>query len=752
MPIRPTRPHRQPTTPRPTRARAITASIGVAVLAASLIPAAPASAADPVVTIDWSSTQQAIDGFGASGAFQQAAGIQAMPEPQRSQILELLFSRTAGAGLSIVRNDIGDGGTWSDAAGGPHGTILPSDPGTGTPVYDWTKDDDQVWLMKEAQKRGVQTFFSTAWSPPAWMKTNNSVENGGALRADKYQAYADYLAAYIKGYREQHGLTISAVSFTNEPNHSFSYSSSDWTAENVRDFVKVLGPTLTTAGVSADIIAAEEASASDALVAKTLEDPAARAELDITGFHGYASGPVGQEPSRLANKRLWLTETSYMNVTDASINAGLDWAGRMYDFLSTNVNAVNYWWLATVKQQGGEGLITLHPATNTFTPTKRLFTMGNWSRFVRPGWVRVAATVPAAVTNAQVKLTAFRSPGTGEFAQVAINSSNVPVTFDLALGGGTTALTPYRTSATESLAQLPDIPVAGGTATVTLAPRSVTTFTGSGAPASSGQGTLIADDTDTRGGNAQYSFSGGWSRNANQPAAYNGGDTYSKVAGKSYRVTFVGTKAVIHGVNAPSAGIAAVSVDGGPETLVDLYATSRTDDVPIFSTGDLPLGQHSVRVRVTGTKNASSSDTWVTADRAVVTTQGPTIVNDTATGTGLKQVEYRGDWSSWWRENGAFRKDNHYSKTEGASMVFRFANQARLFAATGPNAGLASISVDDGPEKIVDLYSAERIDGQQLISTPWLPSGKHTITVTVLGKKNAAATDSYVSIDRFDAY
>src|SRR5512133_3852509 len=57
--------------------------------------------------IYWNRTGQEIDGFGASGAFRQARNLMNFPEPQRSEVLDILFSPTKGAGLSIVRNIVG---------------------------------------------------------------------------------------------------------------------------------------------------------------------------------------------------------------------------------------------------------------------------------------------------------------------------------------------------------------------------------------------------------------------------------------------------------------------------------------------------------------------------------------------------------------------------------------------------------------------------------------------------------------------
>ena len=74
--------------------------------------------------------------------------------------------RKKGIGLSIVRNIIGDGGDWGEAIDGPTPSIQPEEG-----VWNWSGDEDQIPLMKAAAQRGCTRFVSTAWSPPAWMKT-----------------------------------------------------------------------------------------------------------------------------------------------------------------------------------------------------------------------------------------------------------------------------------------------------------------------------------------------------------------------------------------------------------------------------------------------------------------------------------------------------------------------------------------------------------------------------------------------------
>ena len=422
----------------------------------------PASAATGV-TVTWTDVRQTIDGFGASGAFQRATYLMNMTEPNRSAVLDALFSQTTGAGLSIVRNIVGDGSTLSD--GVP--TIEPS---LGNWV--WTGDEGEVWLMQQAQTRGATRFMSTVWSPPAWMKDNGSII-GGSLATSHYQDFANYLSMYVRGYQTNHNLSIYAVSLANEPCISVSYSSTCWTGAQFRDFLKNnLAPTFQTDGVTAKVMIGEKDSWDETPDAESLADSTAAARVDIVGGHNYSGTIAPFSNAASHGKSVWETEVSYFSNNDSSITDGLTWAKRTHDFMSTaNANAYLYWWLV-VEKTDGEGLVQINTSNNTYTLNKRLFTLGNYARFVRPGWVRIGST---ANPTTNVYTTAYKDPSTGKFAIVVINSNSSAQTIDILPSGfSASTVTPYVTDSTRNLAQLSAVSLTG----ISLAASSVTTFVG----------------------------------------------------------------------------------------------------------------------------------------------------------------------------------------------------------------------------------------------------------------------------------
>ncbi|MBJ6362862.1 glycoside hydrolase [Paenibacillus sp. GCM10012307] len=488
-------------------------------------------------TIKWNTEYQEIDGFGVSGAFHQAYHLQQSSPTVQNEVLDLLFSTTNGVGLSIIRNDIGDGGVWNDVASWPHATIEPTEGNYNTDVLN----DDQLWFMNEGKKRGVDRFFSTVWSPPGWMKTNGKVEEGGSLRPDKYQAFADYLTRYIKDYKSKFGIDIYAISLANEPNNKTYYSSNEWTGAQFRDFIKSnLIPTFDNNNITSKVILGETAEWDESIAVPALQDATAGSRVDITGVHAYDAG-VGVLPvSQSKNKKVWQTEVGNLGPNDNSLNDQLFWAKLINSHMLSNASAWMYWWGVTVKDNGEALVNNLNSATNTYTICKRVYAIGNYSRFIRPGYVRIS--VNENPTN-DVYVTAYKNKSDGKFVVVAINDSWSDQSLNFSLDGFTAStVTPYRTSETEQLAQLANVSVTNGnTLSPTLKARSITTFVGTATSTGNSGAQLFYDDFES---NAIGSNAAGWTTDGGtwqvfQPA----GNT------KEYRKTSTGDNTSIAGSN-----------------------------------------------------------------------------------------------------------------------------------------------------------------------------------------------------------
>jgi O-glycosyl hydrolase len=473
------------TMPRVMRHSMFRVLAGVVTLAMSAVGLAalggPAAAAD-TATINGASTFQTISGFGASEAFGEADAVMNAPSATQQQALDLLYSPTGGAGLTILRNEI------SADAGITIEPTAPSSP-TATPAYSALGNDQgQEWFAQQIKADfGVTNVFADAWSPPGFMKTNDSAINGGTLcgvpgatcsSGDWRQAYANYLVQYAKDYAAD-GIPLTYIGPENEANIGPAYDSMLLTPAQTANFLDVLGPTVAASGLSAQVecCATEGWDTAQQYAAAIEADPVANSYTPLFTSHGYTEAPA----SALAGwtKPAWETEWSTFETWDPAWDdgtdaSGLTWAQHIYTGLTAaNLNAFLYWWGSTTPSENGdnEGLIQINGST--VSSSGRLWAFANYSDFVRPGAVRIAATS----SNSAVDLTAFKNTN-GSVAIVALNTATSadPITYSLSGTGSGTTVTPYLTNASSDTAAQAAIPVSGGAFTATIPARSLVTY------------------------------------------------------------------------------------------------------------------------------------------------------------------------------------------------------------------------------------------------------------------------------------
>ncbi|MFC4116672.1 glycoside hydrolase family 30 protein [Nonomuraea zeae] len=420
------------------------------------------SAELPAITIDDEVRHQTIDGFGISMAFRRNELIKALPDDRQREILDLWFSPEKGAGLSILRLGIGSG-----PAGSPYDqmvSIQPEDPGgpDAPPRYVWDGDDNsQVWLARAARDYGVRRFFAVAWSAPGYMKDTGQERNGGRLKPEWQRAYADYLVQYTRFY-QQEGIEITDLGFANEPDWSAPHASMRFTPEEAVRFVKVLGP----AAPGVRLVCCESVGWAEARAyTSAIEaDAEARRWAKVFSGHSYATPVDSPLPTKRPtwmsewhpNGRAW-NESWY----DGSGSDGFTIASAVHDALTLgNVSGYVYWLGASVGNT--RALLLIDEAARTYRVSKRLWALAAYSRFIRPGAVRIGAVS----AKPALKVSAFRNPGGSRVVEV-LNTGRDPVTW----AGLDMTATAYLTSEEESLGV---VPVADGA--VTLPPRALTTI------------------------------------------------------------------------------------------------------------------------------------------------------------------------------------------------------------------------------------------------------------------------------------
>ena len=436
------------------------------------------------VTVNLGATRQTIEGFGLNTALSSA-----------TPNWDTFYSTTGNElGLSIVRVAMQSNGSLS-------GAVPPSS-------YN-------------------AKVIGSPWTAPANCKDNNNTQKGGHLLTTTcYDSWSTSIANFAKNNK------LYAMGASNEPDFASCGSSigppcySDYdtmvfTANEMVACVKVLGPKLKSAGVK--IIAPEpsewihlwsNASATGSTVAGhpnssdplkcgcfsntptttgcastcatgggydyghfLAKDATAWGLIDILGTHEYDTQKAEAWPADVdggkRSKTIYETEVSGVHYwpnegPSSDIANGVVVAEWIHSAVVVGeASAWLYWWYQA--SGDNEGVII----TNG-TLTKRAYVMGNYAKFVRPGYVMVDVT---GNSNASLLLSAFKGTD-GTVAVVAVNKSTSAASVPITIAGGTApaSCTPNVTSSSANLAAGTAVPVTGGTFTASLAATTVTTF------------------------------------------------------------------------------------------------------------------------------------------------------------------------------------------------------------------------------------------------------------------------------------
>jgi glucuronoarabinoxylan endo-1,4-beta-xylanase len=404
------------------------------------------------VTVSLSSLQQKISGFGVSSAW---AGSYA-----NASHAEALWSTTTGAGLTLLRLRYGDGLTIAKSAASYGVTVWMTPWGTGT----------------NGASGGP---YTTAQTNP-----NGCTNNKSMPVLTNPTGLASALVTWVQNAKTQ-GVPIYAVSAGNEPDSCGINDTTSYSATQMATWIETLGPAMTDIGVK--VMAPETMNwyAFPSYYTAIKNNANAYKYVSIFAGHRYGRGPDNTSSDVVAankaiaadpTKEYWQTEvdtgTANGDSTGDGITSALLMAKQMHaDLTIANLNAWHIWWLYNAAGNGG----FLFDTTNKVW-SKRLWVLGNYSRFVRPGFRRVSTsgTVPSGVL-----MTAYTNTTDGTVAVVAVNTntSSTPLSIFLS-GAAPCSVTPWVTSATDSLASKTPITVGNARFSATLDATSVTTFVG----------------------------------------------------------------------------------------------------------------------------------------------------------------------------------------------------------------------------------------------------------------------------------
>jgi glucosylceramidase len=429
------------------------------------VPFATGQPTAPTVVLDPSRRFQRMNGFGGSITDSSAVVLYRLSPAARAATVRMLFDPRTGDGLSYLRQPVGGSDfvatrpyTYDDMPAGA----------TDYRQRHFSISHDKVEilpLLREAGHLNPQLqILATPWSPPAWMKSNQSLVGGRLIDAPRiYHSYARYLTKFIQAYRAQ-GVTVNAITVQNEPQnrHPAGYPGTDMPASQQEKVIEVLGPMLRAAGLGTEILAYDHNwSEHPADIASTppdetadinhypqevLSSPAAR-WVSGTAYHCYYGDPSAMTTlhQEFPAKDIYFTECSGSQSSDPAntFSDTLKWHARNLiigsprNWAKTVVN-----WNVALDPSGGPhvggcttctGILTVGPG-DTVTPNAEYYALGHLGRFVKPGAVRIASTsFGTTAWNGQVMDVAFRDPD-GTTVLVAHNENDNPQTFGVREG------------------------------------------------------------------------------------------------------------------------------------------------------------------------------------------------------------------------------------------------------------------------------------------------------------------------------
>ncbi|MFS4481552.1 glycoside hydrolase [Hyunsoonleella sp. 2307UL5-6] len=453
------------------------------------------------ITIDTNITYQTMEGFGASDAWRCEYVGKNWPNNKKEKIAELLFSKEIdsqgnpkGIGLSIWRFYIGAGtaeqGTDSDIKNEwRRGESFIDANGN----YDWSKQEGQQWFLQKAKSYGVDKFLAFSISAPVhWTKNgkgyNNDLINGTLnIQEDKYDDYAEFMVEVLNHF-ETKNISFDYLSPINEPQWEWEKKTQEGTPATNADITKLsymLNDELKNTNLNTKIVLGEAADLR--WLYSSFNKPNRGSQIEyffgengtaknlkhvkktISGHSYFTTWPVDSliqirqklnDKFKKHNIDYWQSEFCILENTDdigggSKRDLGIDTAlyvARVMHADLTLANASSWqWWTALTNADYKDGLIYLDSGDTSdlfnldkmksdgdFHDSKLLWALGNYSRFVSPGMVRVGLelqlnniSLELQLNNISIEeqyrdvmLSAYMDKSLSKMVIVAINYSN----------------------------------------------------------------------------------------------------------------------------------------------------------------------------------------------------------------------------------------------------------------------------------------------------------------------------------------
>lgn len=335
---------------------------------------------------------QEVLGFGAAFTDSACYMFNQLPPGARQELLHEFFDPSQMA-FSVCRTCIGA----SDYSKSLYSFCDSDQP--DTELTRFTIEHDRAYILpalRDARKVNPDLFlFSSPWSPPGWMKANNSML-GGSMRKKYYAPYAQYFLKFLNAYAAD-GVKINAITVQNETDtdQDGRMPACLWGQEYEIEFVKGhLGPVLQKAGLDTKIWIVDHNYNLWGRAICELSDPDAYKFIEGVAWHGYAGDPTAMTKVHDAypQKSAYWTEGGPDVTAPDYLTDWAKWAGTFTEILRNWARCITGWNLA-LDEKGNPnigpfpcgGVVTIHSQTGEITRSGQYWAFAHFSRLMKRG-------------------------------------------------------------------------------------------------------------------------------------------------------------------------------------------------------------------------------------------------------------------------------------------------------------------------------------------------------------------------------
>lgn len=391
------------------------------------------------IEVDEGKSFQTIDGFGYTLTGGSVQVINQLNAQKRQDLLKELFDTNENSiALSYLRISIG--ASDLDAMPFSYNDLPNGQTDINLEKFSLAPNkNDVIPMLKEilAINPNIK-IMATPWSPPVWMKDNNSFI-GGSLQPKYYGVYAKYFVKYIQQMKNE-GITIDAITPQNEPLHPGNNPSLLMLASQQADFIKNhLGPAFKAAKVTTKIVTYDHNCNKPEYPIEILNDPEANPYVDGSAFHLYEGdiSALTTVHNAFPNKNIYFTEQ--YTASTGSFDGDLKWhlknviIGSMRNWSKTALE----WNLANNASFGPntiggcttcKGAVTIN-SSDSFTRNVGYYIIAHASKFIPAGSSRISTNISGNLNN-----VAFKTPS-GKKVLIVENDGNSPESFNIKYNG-----------------------------------------------------------------------------------------------------------------------------------------------------------------------------------------------------------------------------------------------------------------------------------------------------------------------------